>query len=245
MIQIVFCLLGYTGIQLEAFIVSVRIPTPGVDHHWTAAPYYDDGITQDQELPAVCGINVWSPRAEIPNYLGTCGSMGYVLANTALKLFLLWTTCWALSVCCWYRSRNVWFGCYLLFFSLGISSGPHSLQFARVNACRQVVIDCKTGQNTLQPLLSSGAYFLVVWIWVGLCYLLWVIKYKKKKKSGDVWIPNLGHKRLCSFCSYALKTQSLPWEKAQISLLDGDLTQKYVLPQVTDCPPTSETELLC
>lgn len=81
-IQIVFCLQGRTWTQLEAFVVSVRIPTPEADHHWMEAPYYDEGITQVQTLPAVCGTNVWSPRAEIPNHLGTCGSAGYVLANT-------------------------------------------------------------------------------------------------------------------------------------------------------------------
>lgn len=98
-IQIVFCLQGYPGTQLEVFFVSVRIPTPKADHHWTVAPYDDEGITQVQKLPALCGPKVWSPRAEIPRHLGTCGSMGCVLAKTALKWFLLRTTCGALQVC--------------------------------------------------------------------------------------------------------------------------------------------------
>lgn len=126
-------------------------------------------------------------------------------------------------------------------FSLKINSEPHGLQFARFNACRQVVIDCKHGQNTLQPLLSRrGACFLTVWIWVGVCYLLWIIKYKK---NDVVWIPILEHKRLCSFCSGAPKTQSPPWEKAQVSLLDDDLTQKHVLPQVTAHQPQKQSYL--
>lgn len=118
-IQIVFCLQGHIGTQSEDFFVSVRIPTPGADHHWMAALYYDEDRTQVQKLPAACGTNVWSPRAEIPNHLGTCGSMGYILANTTLKWFLFWTTCSALWVYSWYRNQSVHFvcfGCYLFCF---------------------------------------------------------------------------------------------------------------------------------
>lgn len=85
MIQNVFCLQGHTGTQLEAFLVAVRIPIPEADRHGTAAPYYDEGITQVQKLPVICGTNVWSPRAEILNHLGTCGSMGNGLSNPTLK----------------------------------------------------------------------------------------------------------------------------------------------------------------
>lgn len=106
---------------MEAFLFPVRIPTPEADHHWTAALYYDEGITQVQKLPEASGTNVWSPRAEIPNHLGTCGSTGNVLSNTALKWFIFehLVEQW---VCSCYRGRSVQlvcFGCYLLCFKSG------------------------------------------------------------------------------------------------------------------------------
>ena len=43
-------------------------------------------------------------------------------------------------------------------------------------------------------------------------------------------VPSLGHNRPCSFRFCGLETQRLPWEKAQVSLLDDELSQKYLLP---------------
>lgn len=64
-------------------------------------------------------------------------------------------------------------------------------------------------------------------------------------RSKIVQVPSLGQKRPCSFHSCALKTQRLPWEKAQVSLLDADeLANKYTPPQVTASQPQNRVTLL-
>lgn len=73
MIQVLFCLWGHTGTELQAYIVWVNILCPHADHHCIEGPLYNKSITQIQKLPAVYCTMIQSLGTEVSKYLVNCG----------------------------------------------------------------------------------------------------------------------------------------------------------------------------